>query len=253
MPAVSSRPEDSDPNYTLNREEPLEPQANRRAEPQNSETVSVWWGVPRLPPARGCRRSRLLRSRVRGLVPRGVGPAHFALAGACAGPGVGRAAAPQGGPGKTFGGRGPTAPVCGAHALQTSTCVLGGVLLSHTLASAVPSALGVLASGFGMGPGVKPSRYDHRDDQTGNTSTGRQQSLFTMLTTTRPAKAVGQGVLAGVCVGWWVGREPHSGRKQKLDVNTHHTRWCVCCVCVGQLVPVSSNPYRSSTPGLSTQ
>ena len=32
----------------------------------------------------------------------------------------------------------------------------GGVLLSHTLASAVPSALEGLASGFGMGPGVSP-------------------------------------------------------------------------------------------------
>ncbi len=35
-------------------------------------------------------------------------------------------------------------------------CVSGGVLLSRTLAGAVPSALGVLASGFGMGPGVAP-------------------------------------------------------------------------------------------------
>ena len=33
----------------------------------------------------------------------------------------------------------------------------GGVLLSHTLASAVPSALEGLASGFGMGPGVPHS------------------------------------------------------------------------------------------------
>ena len=32
--------------------------------------------------------------------------------------------------------------------------VSGGVLLSHTLPGAVPSALWVLASGFGMGPGV---------------------------------------------------------------------------------------------------
>ncbi len=32
----------------------------------------------------------------------------------------------------------------------------GGVLLSHTLSSAVPSALAGLASGFGMGPGVSP-------------------------------------------------------------------------------------------------
>ena len=36
----------------------------------------------------------------------------------------------------------------------TSKLVLGGVLLSHTLAGAVPSALSGLASGFGMGPGV---------------------------------------------------------------------------------------------------
>ena len=33
----------------------------------------------------------------------------------------------------------------------------GGVLLSHTVAGAVPSALKGLASGFGMGPGVSPS------------------------------------------------------------------------------------------------
>lgn len=35
----------------------------------------------------------------------------------------------------------------------------GGVLLSHTLASAVPWALWVLASGFGMGPGVSPTLW----------------------------------------------------------------------------------------------
>ena len=34
---------------------------------------------------------------------------------------------------------------------------VGGVLLSHTLAGAVPSALSGLASGFGMGPGVSPT------------------------------------------------------------------------------------------------
>ena len=33
----------------------------------------------------------------------------------------------------------------------------GGVLLSHILSNAVPSALWVLASGFGMGPGVSPT------------------------------------------------------------------------------------------------
>ena len=38
-----------------------------------------------------------------------------------------------------------------------SQCMSGGVLLSHTVTSAVPSALKGLASGFGMGPGVSPS------------------------------------------------------------------------------------------------
>ena len=32
----------------------------------------------------------------------------------------------------------------------------GGVLLSHTLSSAVPSPCQALASGFGKGPGVSP-------------------------------------------------------------------------------------------------
>jgi hypothetical protein len=37
--------------------------------------------------------------------------------------------------------------------------VSGGVLLSHTVAGAVPLALKGLASGFGMGPGVSPSLW----------------------------------------------------------------------------------------------
>ncbi len=41
--------------------------------------------------------------------------------------------------------------MCGAPLLEVGG---GGVLLSHTLASAVPSACPGLASGFGMGPGV---------------------------------------------------------------------------------------------------
>ena len=40
---------------------------------------------------------------------------------------------------------------CGVLACEV---VFGGDLLSHTLPSAVPSALAGLASGFGMGPGV---------------------------------------------------------------------------------------------------
>ena len=37
--------------------------------------------------------------------------------------------------------------------------VSGGVLLSHRVSPAVPSALSVLASGFGMGPGVSHSLW----------------------------------------------------------------------------------------------
>ena len=44
-------------------------------------------------------------------------------------------------------------PVWGGPEIE---CLSGGVLLSHTLPSAVPSALEGLASGFGMLPGVSP-------------------------------------------------------------------------------------------------
>ena len=46
---------------------------------------------------------------------------------------------------------------CEAVPSRLIKCVLGGVLLSRTLAGAVPSALSGLASGFGMGPGVSLS------------------------------------------------------------------------------------------------
>jgi hypothetical protein len=45
-------------------------------------------------------------------------------------------------------------PTCGRGAFCEG--LFGGVLLSHTLSGAVPSALEGLASGFGMGPGVSP-------------------------------------------------------------------------------------------------
>ena len=51
---------------------------------------------------------------------------------------------------------GPRGSPCGARGPNV-WCVLGGVLLSRTLAGAVPSALSGLASGFGMGPGVSLS------------------------------------------------------------------------------------------------
>ncbi len=51
-------------------------------------------------------------------------------------------------------GTGPAPGVLGAGPVW---CMSGGVLLSHPVSRAVPSALKGLASGFGMGPGVSPS------------------------------------------------------------------------------------------------
>ena len=64
------------------------------------------------------------------------------------------------------------------------TCVLGGVLLSHTLASAVPSALGVLASGFGMGPGVNPPAMT--TETTNQATHGRRKNHYPTCRTTPP-------------------------------------------------------------------
>ena len=50
--------------------------------------------------------------------------------------------------------RAPPGLLAGLNSLALN---VGGDLLSHTLTSAVPSALEGLASGFGMGPGVPHS------------------------------------------------------------------------------------------------
>jgi hypothetical protein len=57
--------------------------------------------------------------------------------------------------------------------------MLGGVLLSHTLSSAVPSALVGLASGFGMGPGVSPPLWPPKLYET--ISTPQQQAVVAWL------------------------------------------------------------------------
>ena len=61
--------------------------------------------------------------------------------------------------------------------------LFGGVLLSHTLACAVPSALKGLTSGFGMGPGV---------------------SLFAMTTVTNRQPSFGVLLLPLPFLGWGV-------------------------------------------------
>ena len=131
-------------------------------------------------------------------------------------------------------------------------CVLGGVLLSRTLAGAVPSALSGLASGFGMDAGRFPvavttetTRWAVRDDRR----------LWCGYSVIRMA-----AYPHTLCVvGGWVGCGPYSGRFALLWLLTpglHAVRVCRVwgvVVCVGLLVPVSSNRYRSSTSGLSTQ
>src|SRR5215207_6981615 len=83
--------------------------------------------------------------------------------------------------------------------VATPQCVSGGVLLSHRVAPAVPSALRVLASGFGMCPGVSlvlwpPKLLPH------------------------PARPR--------CVGWVCGLDTRTVH----DVGSWWVRVCLCCV-----------------------
>src|SRR5215204_5232560 len=95
----------------------------------------------------------------------------------------------------------------------------GGVLLSHRVAPAVPSALRVLASGFGMCPGVSlalwpPKLLPHR-----HRATGVVGGCVVSLATPGPGDgwSPGLGVVCSVLsfrgsVCW----EPQSGREQSL-------------------------------------
>ena len=85
----------------------------------------------------------------------------------------------------------------------------GGVLLFRSLVGAVPLALGGLASGFGMVPGVSPPAV----------AAGTVVGLWC---------AVVVGPLVG---GGWVGSGLRSGRGWWCV-------WVVCVVRVGLLVPV---------------
>ena len=123
---------------------------------------------------------------------------------------------------------GSTPVVCGGSRRAGGVwLVLGGVLLSRTLAGAVPSALGVLASGFGMGPGVGSPAV------TTETSVG----LCVLLLWCPPRDGVGLGGGLVLRTAWW----------------TRALLMCVCCLCwpisAGRLV----GPCGSSTSGLSTQ
>ena len=90
-------------------------------------------------------------------------------------------------------------------------CVLGGVLLSRTLAGAVPSALSGLASGFGMDTGRFPVAV------TTETTTWAvlDRHLWCGYSVIGPPADPHPRVLArGACVGGWVGCGPYSGRSR---------------------------------------
>ena len=116
----------------------------------------------------------------------------------------------------------------------------GGVLLSHNLSVAVPSALKGLTSGFGMGPGV--SRF--------------AMAAVTLSTSSTPPTSCGAWFWVG-CVGWELpsGREHAHGCSLRVcaGVSFNH---CVCsCTWLGQalglLVPVGW-ALLLYTSGLST-
>ena len=68
--------------------------------------------------------------------------------------------------------------------MASAKCMSGGVLLSHNLSVAVPSALKGLTSGFGMGPGV--SRF--------------AMAAVTLSTLTNTPSGVGGCLLVGNCL-----------------------------------------------------
>ena len=112
--------------------------------------------------------------------------------------------------------------------------VSGGVLLSHEVSLAVPSALRVLASGFGMGPGVSLSLWPPKHLRC----SGRRHT------------GPGRGGLRVCGVGFpTVYREPQSGREQQAhshappDLSGRR-----CCQVIGLLVPVSSTGLSSLLP-----
>ena len=102
-------------------------------------------------------------------------------------------------------------------------CVLGGVLLSRTLAGAVPSALSGLASGFGMDTGRFPVAV------TTETTTWAVRDDRSSLVRLFGYWAAYPHTLVVCVVGGWVGCGPYSGRS-RLPYHSPpnpHGAWCV--------------------------
>ena len=98
-------------------------------------------------------------------------------------------------PGAARGGSGPAV-----------WCVLGGVLLSRTLAGAVPSALSGLASGFGMDTGRFPVAV------TTETTTWAVRDDRRLWCGYSVIRVAAYPHTRACVVGGWVGCGPYSGR-----------------------------------------
>ena len=117
-------------------------------------------------------------------------------------------------------------------------CVLGGVLLSRTLAGAVPSALSGLASGFGMGAGRFPVAVT--TETTGRAVRYRRLVRLFGYPSGRPCNPHSRTSTLGACVWLVVGL----GVDRIVDASLLLSFTAPGCggvvVCVGLLVPVSS-------------
>ena len=139
--------------------------------------------------------------------------------------------------------------------------VLGGVLLSRTLAGAVPSALSGLASGFGMGAGRFPVAVT--TETTGWAVRDNPSWLSSSFGTLFDCLCLVAVAFDARCV-WLVGGLGVDRIVDALRMLTRAHPWasharCVCgvwgCCCLCWPISTSQliNRCRSSTSGLSTQ
>ena len=133
-------------------------------------------------------------------------------------------------------------------------CVLGGVLLSRTLAGAVPSALSGLASGFGMDTGRFPVAVT---TETTTWAVRDDRHLWCGYSVIRVAAYPHTHACV---VGGWVGCGPYSGRFALLWLLTPAFPrtlsvcgvWGCCCLCwpisTSQLKTVAGLPLLAYQP-----
>ena len=131
--------------------------------------------------------------------------------------------------------------------------MLGGVLLSHTLAGAVPSALPGLASGFGMDAGRLPAAMTTETTEQAARNDRRLWCGYSIIHAQPPTHTT-----LDVWPGGWVGCGPYSGRSRYCGCPPLTARGmrvlCVggCCLCrpisTSQLEAVTGLPLLAYQP-----